>query len=561
MSVERNPSSGRLGWTWVLLVLAVITSASAEAAEPPRRLRLSLAEAVEAGLMRNYAMRLGKVDEGVIDARVRGAYSDLFPRIDANARYDRTFLVPNPFAGSGAADFLTGQNTGDWVAYNERVRGGGAGLDPVAIGAACPGAVGTGGALQQIPFALYAQCITQAQNQVRRSEPLGPDDNPFLVENNVRAGLSASQVLYDGAAFAAVDAAKTARAQTKANVERTGQQVVGEITAAYYAVLLAQATVEVQEKSVNRTKETVRETSSRVREGVEPQFQLLSVEVELANLETQLVTARAEAEAAEDALAFSLGIPVDTELELSDPLQMPDPAPSIPESIDEAMAMAVSERPDLKAANLDVELRTINERVTFARYLPTLQLQANLEFVGNIPDNRETVFAPADPNQLLTGNPFLFESESRGIFDQSFWGENFSAGIVLEWNLFEGFATAAQQQEDEFETSRARIRKEQLEQSIRQEVAREQRNVASALERVGFQEKNVGRAELNYRHAEVRVREGVSSQLELRDASQQLDQSRLNRQQAVHDYLVARVNFDVAIGQPPFIKREEKDDE
>jgi outer membrane protein TolC len=57
-------------------------------------------------------------------------------------------------------------------------------------------------------------------------------------------------------------------------------------------------------------------------------------------------------------------------------------------------------------------------------------------------------------------------------------------------------------------------------------------------------------AELNYNHMSERVQEGVASQLELREASDQLDQSRLNYLQAVHDYLVARTDLETALGQP-----------
>ena len=62
------------------------------------------------------------------------------------------------------------------------------------------------------------------------------------------------------------------------------------------------------------------------------------------------------------------------------------------------------------------------------------------------------------------------------------------------------------------------------------------------------QEKNVERAELNFEYAEARLKEGVATPLEVREASNQLDQSRLGHLQAVHDYLVAQSAYETSIG-------------
>ena len=62
------------------------------------------------------------------------------------------------------------------------------------------------------------------------------------------------------------------------------------------------------------------------------------------------------------------------------------------------------------------------------------------------------------------------------------------------------------------------------------------------------QERNVERAELNYSFARTRLDEGVAAPLEVREASDQLDQTQLNYLQAVHDFLVARTAYEAATG-------------
>ncbi|MEO1228128.1 MAG: TolC family protein [Myxococcota bacterium] len=525
-----------------------------------RQLRLSLADAVDLALVQSYLMRFAEVDRSIANQQIRQAFSTFFPKLDANASYTRTLETPNPFAGSSAADLFSGFNTGDWVAYNERVRGGGLGLDPGAIAVACPNAVQNGN-LTSISFSTYVQCLAAGQSAVRTGEPPAADANPFLVENTFRAGLSASQLIYSGSAFAALRGAEATTKSANATYERTSGQAVEGVTTAYYGVQLARANESVIAKSTERARRTVEEVQKRQREGVVPRFDVLSAEVELANRETDLLNVRNNARAAENALAFNLGIPVDVEIVLTDVLDVQG-VPSAPR-VDEAVKIALAERPDLEAARQNIDVRRAFEDVTFSRYLPEIRLVADLTVVGNVPDNREVVFAnpSTDPNALLSNNPFSFSSEERGFFDESYWGTNFTAGLTLTWNLFEGFATAAQQAEDELETQRARIQAEQLENAIRRDVLQLARDVASALERLQVQTRNVERAELNYRHAELREKEGVTTQLQLREASDQLDQSRFNRLQAIHDYLVANVAYQVAIGRPPFAQREETTDE
>ncbi len=120
----------------------------------------------------------------------------------------------------------------------------------------------------------------------------------------------------------------------------------------------------------------------------------------------------------------------------------------------------------------------------------------------------------------------------------------------MTWNLFNGFRTSAQVQQRQIAVERAEIELTQLQQSVRLEVQTALRNLETAQQRILSQEKNVVNAELNYSYASTRLHEGVATPLEERDASDQLDQSRLNYLQAVHDYLVARSAFETAMGVP-----------
>jgi outer membrane protein TolC len=116
--------------------------------------------------------------------------------------------------------------------------------------------------------------------------------------------------------------------------------------------------------------------------------------------------------------------------------------------------------------------------------------------------------------------------------------------------VFNGFQTTARMEQQTIEITQAELQRDQLQQSIELEVSSALRRLETARRRIQSQRETVQNAETNYEFTERRLDEGVSSALELREASDQLDRSRLNYLQAVYDYLVARSDLETAVGAP-----------
>jgi outer membrane protein TolC len=276
---------------------------------------------------------------------------------------------------------------------------------------------------------------------------------------------------------------------------------------------------------------------------VAPKFQRLSADVQLANLETELVQLQNQSASALDNLKFTLGIPVDQPVQLRGSLDVQDYALYRTISVQDAFAAAFERRPDLEQARLNVALRSIDKRLAKADYLPRLTAFANFSYSGSVPDNR--TFTVSDPN-----DSFKFSAGRNDFFSTSYWQPSINVGFSLTWNLFNGFQTSARVQQRQVAVERAELAATQLEQSVRLEVETALRNLETARQRIVNQEQNVANAELNYTYASTRLAEGVATPLEERDASDQLDQSRINYLQAIHDYLVARSAFETAVGVP-----------
>ncbi len=482
---------------------------------------LTLEEAIQIALVQNRTLQRARLDVENASAQVREAWGQVLPQVNLSADYARNLKTPNPFAGSAAGNFFRSLGFLDWLAYNEQARtDDNPETEPISFG----------------EFVARQQQALQAAGIRLRT-----GDNPFAVDNRFTAGITIEQTLFSKTAFAAIKGAEILKEINRRGVTRQEQLLIDQVRRAFYGALLAQEQVRVMTQSVKRTRETLQETIRRVARGVAPRFQRLSAEVELANLETQLIQAQNQAAQALDQLKLLLGIPIEQPVQLRGTLTVTAPGRYQQIALDDAVALALERRPDLEQLRLQVKLREVDRELAKAARYPRLSAFASFSYIGNVPDYRTIVLS--DPN-----DPFKFSQRTNDFFSSDYWNPSVNVGLRLTWMIFSGFQTSARVQQRQIAVKQAELQYlEQLEQ-VRLEVLQAMRDLEAARKRLVSQERNVERAELNYEHARIRLREGVASPLEEREASQQLDQSRLNYLQAVYDYLVAQSAFEAAVG-------------
>jgi len=512
------------------------------AAPPDEPLRLTLTEAVRTALEQNLDLRGAQLDVRDADAQVREAWGNLYPSLDLTGSYTRNVVTANPFAGSDAASLIGGGGETEWLAFNERRRlDDDPNTEPIPYNSSDPDNLG------------FVQRQQQSLEQAGISLDSG-GGNPFGVDNEFRGGLQLTQTLYSKQAFASVKGAQQFKDVSRYARDRQVQTVTNEVITAFYRALLAQERVQVRRQRVDRAKKTLQEVSQQVRRGVVPKAQRLGAEVELSNARTQMIEARNAADLARDNLKRTMGLTPERPVELDGTLdrEQDDGLQQISLetiSMEKAVDQAIENRPDLKRARLNVELRKIQKEASRAAFFPRVEAVANVNYSGRVPDGRSFV-ETTDPDPANRPNPFYFNEIDRGFFDDDFWNPSMSVGLQLSWNIFSGFQNSSRLQQAEIQRQRAETQLEQLRRAVKVEVRKAVRDLENARERIEAQETNVRRAQLNYDHLSQRVDEGVARPIELREASDQLDQSRLNYLQAVYDYLVARSDLETALGQP-----------
>ena len=491
---------------------------------------LTLENAVEIALERNYLVRSAALDVAAANAQVREAYGQVMPTVDATSSYTRNVVSPNPFAGSDAGGLFATLSLLDWLAFNETARTDG---DP-----------GTS------PISLDEFRRRQSEGFADAGLSLSASENPFAVPNQFLGQISITQTLYNGSVFAAIRGARGLREINQAALTQQQHQIVHQTRQLYYSALLAQEQAEVSRASVSRATETAVEMSRLVAAGTLPVLDRLSAEVELTNLETQLLQAENQASMAGTNLLFALGIPVDQPVVLRGNLDLPEDVIFQTVSVNDALAIARERRPEVQQARLAVQLQEVNRDITRAGFRPIVSAFANIGLQGNVPDDRTVIRQGG-----ASGDPFSVTAEERGFFSSSFWNPSVAVGGRVTWNLFNGFQTNYQVQRNTIAVQQAGIEVERAEQMVALEVDQAVRSLQSARQRILAQSQNVERARTAYMFASTRLTSGVAGQVDVRLASGQLDQAQLGFLQAVFDYLLARSDLQRAVGivlpEPP----------
>jgi outer membrane protein TolC len=506
------------------LVLLGDPTARAQTA-PADSVTLTLDEAVEIARVQNLTLQAARLDVATAEAQVRETRAALLPSVSLASSYTRNVVSANPFAGSSAGGLFSSFAFVDWLAYNERAR---TDSDP---------------ATSPVSFTTYQDSVQAGYDRAGISRA-SDGGNPFSVPNQFQNNLSVSQTLFNWAALKAPEAARRYLELNRSLVERQEQVVADAVRQGYYGALLADAQVRVVRQALERALASEAEIARRVEAGVLPKFQRTTAEVQRGNLEAQLVVAENAAALARESLKLTLNLPPDRPLALRGSLE------SLPvtEGVDAAALTteALARRPDVAQARIGLALRRFDREVTRSNLFPTVSAFANLGLSGSVPDNRTGVERVPGSN-----SPFAFRETTTGFFSSNYWQRSLSVGLRLNWTVFDGFRTRAQLQQKQIALDKAALDLARVEQAVRLDVERARLNLQSAQRRMTSTAQNVARAEENYRIVETRLFEGVTTQLELRQASDALDQARLQYLQALYDARVARSALDTAVGLAP----------
>lgn len=346
---------------------------------------------------------------------------------------------------------------------------------------------------------------------------------PFGQANQYQLGLSVSQNLFTGGRVAAQNEAAAA-GRRAADIELTAQraQIVLDITQAYYDAALADRLVAIADASFTQTENVLRQVQLNKTVGNVSEFELLRAQVTRDNQRPQVIQRRSDREVAYLRLKQLLNIPLNQPVALTTQIEDSTAAPAGIRLAGVAVSSYLT--PDTASANragvrqaaeaLDAQQELL--RVARSQRLPSLSLSTQYGAVA----------------YPLSGLP--------GTND---FRANWTVGIAAQIPIFTGGRIRGDEMVAQSNVAESRARLQQ----VREFAALDARVALNALNQANAAwEASRGTAEQAFRAytiAEVRFREGISTQLELNDSRILLEQSTANRALAARNLQIARVKL------------------
>jgi outer membrane protein TolC len=300
----------------------------------------------------------------------------------------------------------------------------------------------------------------------------------------------------------------------EAALERVKQQVVFSVRQAYFQVLLAQAGLDVADRSAVQAAENLRVARARVAAGASPRFDEVQADVAVAQARQSQVRARNAIAQATQGLNALINLPLTTPLRLRDALAIRPVGPSV----DALIARALEIRPEF--AELRARQAAAQAGIALAESgaKPTVAVSSAASY-GN--------------------SSALF-----GAGASSSWSITLAATL----SLYDGGLTKERIQEARLRLEQLRASETQQRQAVELEVRQAHLNLQSAAEELAGADAVVTQAAEALRIANVRFQSGVGTNLEVLTAQTTASQAEGSRAQALFNYNVVRAALERAVG-------------
>ncbi|MFH1098163.1 MAG: TolC family protein [Candidatus Desantisbacteria bacterium] len=336
-------------------------------------------------------------------------------------------------------------------------------------------------------------------------------------ENQRDVRLSMTEIFYDnGNTTAQIKQAKARLESATADFQKIQDELTIEVIKSYYAFLKAQGMLKVKDEGLKQSQTHLNLAKARYEAGVAPKSDILKAEVEVSTAELGLIEAENTISLTQADLNNCLGIDLDTPLLILDTKE----SEPIALTIDECLAYALKNRPEIKKAEISLKIDEINLKLAQKEVLPIITM------AGNYNTNVDQFINERDWNKAST------------------WGIDIKVGFpIFDADKAKRGVTKATINMENIKTNNS-----QLEKDITLEVSRLYLTLKSQQKMIETAKKQVVQAKESFDAAQGRYSSGVAPIIEVIDAQSSLNNASTNFVKAIYDYQMAIFSLKKAIG-------------
>lgn len=341
-----------------------------------------------------------------------------------------------------------------------------------------------------------------------------------IVLNNYATRLALQQPLFTGFKLENSAAAAEYSAEAASNdFAKDKIDLVFNIKSAYWNLYETREIKRVVDENVELMKAHLGDVENMMAQGLVTKNEMLKVQVQLSSGQLSQIDASNSVMLAMMTLNTLIGLPIDTEIDLTSAVQ-----PQAMENLQlaEITQEAIAARADLKAAGMRIHASEASVTATKGSWYPQVSLYGNY------------YYSRPNPRILPTKDEFK---------------DTWDFGVNLSFDIWNWNTTKHQTDQAEATLTQSRETLEQLKDAIILEVNQSYLMLLQSKEKVSVAEAGVQQADENYRITKNKFTSGTATNTDLLDAEVSLLQAKVNHTSSLVDFELAQARIMKAVGR------------
>lgn len=339
------------------------------------------------------------------------------------------------------------------------------------------------------------------------------------VENMYSGGLSVSLPVFAPALYKSMNLTRTDVELAMESARASKQDLVCQVTKAYYQQMLAQDSYEVLKKSLAQSEENYRIVSVKYDEGRVSEYDKISAEVQMRNLKPSVISARNAVDLSKLQLKVLMGVTANVDIVVEGNLK----------DYEEQMYATMIGTDSLSLRN--------NSSL--------LQMDLNRRLLRNTLDIQNQSFLP---NVALQFNYMYTCMADNFDFANYNWNPYSNVALSISIPLFK-YSNFSAVKKTRVQMNQLDMNRDYAERQLQMQMDTYLKNMNASAEQVSSNKEAIIQAQKGRDIAQTLYDVGRGTVLELNSAEVALTQSELTYSQSVYDWLTAKADLDKLLGQ------------
>jgi outer membrane protein TolC len=343
----------------------------------------------------------------------------------------------------------------------------------------------------------------------------------FGTKQNMNAKVTVNQLIFDGSYLVGLQSAKTFLMISNLAKEKTDQTIREAVINAYGNVVVAQETLAILYKNKAVLEKNLNETRILLQNGFTEEQDFEQQQITLSSIENEINRSSRLEEISKQALNLTLGIPIETQVELTENL--------------ENLALKST---DLQMLYKEFELENhVDFRIADNQVLSD-ELLVKYEKSQSIP----SINAFVNYNTFQYGNNLVFfENFNDNWFDSSLFG------VSMKIPVFSSLQRSARTQQAKINLMQSEIKKNEISENLKLQVNTAKNRYQFSLDQYQTSKNNLVLAESIANKEQIKFFEGLSSSIDLTNTQNQLFGSQQDYIQSILEIIQSKVELENAL--------------